>query len=113
MENLSSERRAPEITTSTDRNIDVPLEANSSADALNVRAVRESKERYRTVLFELAPVAVYSCDASGVIRDYNFDRFRQADSSTRRKLLGGFQIHVPKPVDPDHLIAVVANLTAR
>ena len=28
-------------------------------------------------------------------------------------LLGGFQIHVPKPVDPDHLIAVVASLTAR
>jgi PAS domain S-box-containing protein len=30
----------------------------------------ESEDRYRT-LFELAPVAVYSCDASGVIRDYN------------------------------------------
>ena len=27
-------------------------------------------DRYRT-LFDLAPVAVYSCDASGVIRDYN------------------------------------------
>ncbi len=30
----------------------------------------ESEERYRT-LFDLAPVAVYSCDVSGVIRDYN------------------------------------------
>lgn len=30
----------------------------------------ENEERYRT-LFDLAPVAVYSCDASGVIRDYN------------------------------------------
>jgi CheY-like chemotaxis protein len=28
-------------------------------------------------------------------------------------LLGGFQIHVPKPVDPEHLIAVVASLTTR
>jgi CheY-like chemotaxis protein len=28
-------------------------------------------------------------------------------------LLGGFQIHVPKPVDPDHLIAVVASLTVQ
>jgi CheY-like chemotaxis protein len=28
-------------------------------------------------------------------------------------LLGGFQIHVPKPVDPAHLIAVVASLTVR
>ena len=30
----------------------------------------QGEERYRT-LFDLAPVAVYSCDASGVIRDYN------------------------------------------
>jgi two-component system sensor histidine kinase UhpB len=30
----------------------------------------ESEDRYRT-LFDLAPVAVYSCDASGVISDYN------------------------------------------
>jgi signal transduction histidine kinase len=30
----------------------------------------ESGERYRT-LFDLAPVAVYSCDVSGVIREYN------------------------------------------
>ena len=27
-------------------------------------------DRYQT-LFDLAPVAVYSCDASGVIHDYN------------------------------------------
>jgi PAS domain S-box-containing protein len=33
-------------------------------------ALRENEERFRT-LFELAPVAVYSCDAWGVIRDYN------------------------------------------
>ena len=30
----------------------------------------ENEDRYRT-LFDLAPVAVYSCDASGVIQDYN------------------------------------------
>jgi PAS domain-containing protein len=34
----------------------------------NLRA--ESQDRYRT-LFDLAPVAVYYCDASGVFRDYN------------------------------------------
>jgi signal transduction histidine kinase len=33
-------------------------------------ALRENEERYRT-LFNLAPVAVYSCDVSGVIREYN------------------------------------------
>jgi PAS domain S-box-containing protein len=32
--------------------------------------LRESEERFRT-LFELGPVAVYSCDASGVIQDFN------------------------------------------
>ena len=32
--------------------------------------LRESEERYRT-LFDLGPIALYSCDASGVIRDYN------------------------------------------
>jgi PAS domain S-box-containing protein len=33
-------------------------------------ALRENEERYRT-LFNLAPVAVYCCDVTGVIRDYN------------------------------------------
>src|ERR1700722_3212925 len=33
-------------------------------------ARRVSEERYR-ILFDLGPVAVYSCDASGVIRDFN------------------------------------------
>ena len=32
--------------------------------------LRESEERYRT-LFDLGPVAVYSCDASGAILDFN------------------------------------------
>jgi CheY-like chemotaxis protein len=31
----------------------------------------------------------------------------------RSALLGGFQIHVSKPVDPQDLIAVVAALTGR
>jgi two-component system CheB/CheR fusion protein len=33
-------------------------------------AVRESEERYRT-LYDLGPVAVYSCDAAGVIQRFN------------------------------------------
>jgi signal transduction histidine kinase len=44
----------------------------------------ESEERYRT-LFDLAPVAVYSCDVSGVIRDYNN---RAAELWGRRPQLG-------------------------
>ncbi len=33
-------------------------------------SVRESEEHYR-ILFDLGPVAVYSCDASGVIKEFN------------------------------------------
>lgn len=33
-------------------------------------AIRESEERYRT-LFDLGPVAIYTCDAAGVIQNYN------------------------------------------
>jgi PAS domain S-box-containing protein len=32
--------------------------------------IRESQKRYRT-LFDLVPVAIYTCDANGVIREYN------------------------------------------
>ena len=35
-----------------------------------LKALRESEERYRG-LFELGPMAVYSCDALGVIHDFN------------------------------------------
>ena len=34
------------------------------------KALRESEQRFR-VLFDLGPVAVYSCDVSGVIREFN------------------------------------------
>lgn len=37
---------------------------------LAAEAIRQSKERYRT-LFDLVPVAVYVCDADGVILEYN------------------------------------------
>ncbi len=31
----------------------------------------------------------------------------------RRALLAGYHTHVPKPVDPDELVAVIASLTGR
>jgi PAS domain-containing protein len=46
--------------------------------------LRESEERYRT-LFELGPVAVYSCDASGVVQNFND---RAAELWGRKPTLG-------------------------
>ena len=47
--------------------------------------LRESEERFHT-LFELDPVAVYSCDASGVIQNFNH---RAAELWGREPALGG------------------------
>lgn len=43
--------------------------AQAQAEAIAIE-LRESEERYRA-LFDLSPVAVYSCDASGVIQKFN------------------------------------------
>jgi PAS domain S-box-containing protein len=83
----SRNRGAEDRDHHTDQDIHIPAEQSFSAGALDFRALRESKERYRT-LFELAPLAVYSCDASGVIREYNH---RAAELWGRK----------PKPGDTD------------
>lgn len=44
--------------------------AFEQGESLAIEALRKSEERFR-VLFELGPVAVYSCDSSGVILDFN------------------------------------------
>ncbi len=59
----------------------------------------ESEERYRT-LFDLAPVAVYSCDASGVIRDYNSRAAelwgrRPEVGDTDERFCGSFRMYRP------------------
>ena len=50
-------------------------------------ALCESQGRYRT-LFDLAPIAVYSCDASGVIQEYNN---RAAELWGRKPDAGGYR----------------------
>ena len=58
-----------------------------------------AEKRYRT-LFDLAPVAVYSCDASGVIQDYNnraaelWGR-RPEPGDTDERFCGSFKMYRP------------------
>ena len=62
-------------------------------------ALHESQGRYRT-LFDLAPIAVYSCDASGIIQEYNH---RAADlwgrkpepGDTDERFCGSFKMYRP------------------
>ncbi|HEU5201260.1 MAG TPA: PAS domain S-box protein [Nitrospira sp.] len=62
-------------------------------------ALRESQGRYRT-LFDLAPIAVYSCDVSGLIREYNnraaelWGR-KPARGDTDERFCGSFKLYRP------------------
>ena len=62
-------------------------------------ALHESQGRYRT-LFDLAPIAVYSCDASGVIQEYNnraaelWGR-KPAPGDTDERFCGSFKMYRP------------------
>jgi two-component system, chemotaxis family, CheB/CheR fusion protein len=65
-------------------------------------ALRESEERYRA-LFDLGPVGVYSCDTSGLIREFNrravelWGRKPQLGDSNER-WCGSFKMHRPDDV---------------
>jgi signal transduction histidine kinase/ActR/RegA family two-component response regulator len=71
---------------------------SSGASPQSVRD-NQGEERYRT-LFNLAPIAVYSCDASGVIRDYNnraaelWGR-KPALGDTDERFCGSFKLYRP------------------
>jgi PAS domain-containing protein len=72
-------------------------------------ALRESEERYRT-LFDLRALAVYSCDVSGVIQNYNWRaaelwglqararRYRRAILRLLQIIPAGRHLHAPRNV---------------
>ncbi|HTD66607.1 MAG TPA: PAS domain S-box protein, partial [Candidatus Limnocylindria bacterium] len=62
-------------------------------------ALRANEERFRT-LFELGPMAVYSCDAAGVIREFNHRAAElwgraPAPGDTDERFCGSFRMHRP------------------
>jgi PAS domain S-box-containing protein len=62
-------------------------------------AVRQSEEHYR-ILFDLGPVAVYSCDASGVIKEFNRRSAElwgrtPAVGDTDERFCGSFKLYRP------------------
>jgi len=76
------------------------FEGESTGDLKQAEdALRENEERYR-ILFNLAPVGVYSCEASGVIRDYNnraaelWGR-RPERGDTDERFCGSFKLYRP------------------
>ena len=83
-------------------------------------AGRWDAERYRT-LFELSPVAVYSCDATGVIREYNGRAVElwgrePAAGDTDERFCGSFRLFRPDgsfmPHDECPMSEVVAGVIA-
>jgi len=66
---------------------------------LGERALRESENRYRA-LFDLGPIAIYSCDASGVIREFNHRAVElwgraPAHRDTDERFCGSFKLRRP------------------
>ncbi len=74
----------------------------------------QGEARYRT-LFDLAPVAVYSCDASGVIRDYN-NRAAQlwgrkpATGDTDERFCGSFKLYRPDGTYMPHALCPMGDV---
>jgi PAS domain S-box-containing protein len=93
---------------STGRNSDV-IEPSRADDA-----VRWNKERYRT-LFDLGPVAVYSCDASGVIQEFNHRAVElwgcePVPGDTDKRFCGSFKLFRPDGSFMPHELCPMADV---
>jgi PAS domain S-box-containing protein len=81
-----------------------------------LETVRWNEERYRT-LFDLGPVAVYSCDASGVIQEYNHRAAElwgrePALGDTDKRFCGSFKLFRPDGTFMPHEECPMAQVVA-
>jgi PAS domain S-box-containing protein len=73
---LKASRRSPadDLTSRTMRGNTDGINQTAIVDLTKLKRtqdkIRESQKRYR-ILFDLVPVAIYTCDANGVIQEYN------------------------------------------
>lgn len=79
--------------------------------------LRASEERYRT-LFDLVPVAVYSCDASGVIQAFNRRAAElwgrePAPGDTDERFCGSFKMFRPDGSFMPHDVCPMAQVLRR
>jgi signal transduction histidine kinase/AmiR/NasT family two-component response regulator len=79
-------------------------------------AARWNEERYRT-LFDLGPVAVYSCDASGVIQEFNHRAVElwgcePAVGDTDKRFCGSFRLFRPDGRFMPHETCPMAEVVA-
>src|SRR5438105_6986914 len=78
----------------------MPQDQMNEFDIHSASAIlHDTQERYRT-LFELAPIAVYSCDVSGVVQDYNTRAVelwgrKPMPGDTDERFCGSFKLYHP------------------
>jgi len=101
-------------------NNSMPEATGSNSDVIKPTraddAVRWNEERYRT-LFDLGPVAVYSCDASGVIQEFNHRAVElwgcePLPGDTDKRFCGSFKLFRPDGSFMPHELCPMAEVVA-